>query len=733
MMNRGNTFVGIMILVCFCGCIYQVYYVSQNYFAYKTTTRVETRLNDLIRYPAIIICIKIGDFLKDSTTLQGNASGIDLLNLTIHQLYLKTPPENETIGACYLRTNIQKNLTKQPTVDICNNHFMIKKWILGFHVCYQFHPRHDLVYSISSIAGSLGYGLQVYEIHLNSAFNDVPEIFTPAYYPSIDEKPNLELWYPSDCHKFGDIVLFDVGHNSISFRPIAENFDLLPAPYDTGCEPMNRFCLRDCLINRTVTQFNRFPFVETANHIYGHLKILSSMELRMKEKSLKWKQIEQECHTLCSKHNCKMRIHSNNAHEFYLTNTLKIRLAAYVPSSYARTVLAVPQMNWVEYISGVCSSVSIWFGISAFSINPLKVRARVSIREINNRSKRYYNIVFYSMCTIGLVYQIIQVCINYFNYTTTTKVEVLTTDFYKYQSLSICFGYLRFLNRTNHKKYGFKPTLEGVFQDSLNQLSILTIKQIFELTPSKESFIASCGIRDRFYHHMNKISKQDCHRYFTYNRTLQGENLCFYATPRNDLKFSWTKAANSFLNQGQVYELSFTPGISDSKVIVTSYEATEEEPYPLLSRNFATKLMLDTPDPNEPDDNLITAYSFLNKYTSLHSPYDTKCVEDDEYTGCRKRCLDEKLTPIHRVHYAVTVSNISLDKKFLNFRDLENASVAKLVNSSEIYCNQKCSMTPCRQVISFTDAYSDYVKYDNNSLRIKSCVPSSPATHVFLV
>ena len=723
-------------------------YVSQDYFSYKTTTRVETHLENLIRYPAVIICVKISHFLNKKTS-ESNEFKADLRELTINEMFSLTPSPNETISGCYLRTNKLIDFIKYENPGVCYDNFLVKKWILGLHVCYHFHPRHGLTYLISSVAKSLGYELQVYDILLSSFFDDVTEIFTPAFYPSLDEGPNIRLWYPADSHKFGDIVTLYEGENWVSFRPIAENFDLLPIPYDTACVPLNDVSLSDCLINRTVTELNRYPFVELTNSSFGHLTILNSFDLAVNETSLKWKEIDSDCHLHYSNSKCKKRIHANNIHQFYHHKEFMIRLSAHVPKAYARYVFAIPQMNWIEYVSGVCSSISIWFGISALSVHklytaslsfmPLRIRlaARLNARlnlcfSLNNEVSRRVdcNILLYVLCFIGFSYQVFQICMNYFEYKTTTKVEVLTTDFYKYQSISLCFGYLGLLNRTNYLKYGFKPTPQEAFLDFRNQLSILTVKQIFELTPDEKSLVSACRVRDEFYYELNELSLDDCHHYFRFHKAVQGENVCYYITPRDDLNFSWTKVANSFLNQGHVYDLWLTPGINGKIVIVTSYEGSELDPYPLLSRNFAERLSFYKKDPNETADNVITAYSFLNQYKALPPPYDTRCVNDDKYSHCRKHCLDEKLATIHRVHYSLVEKNVSLDMKYLNFEDLENTTVLNLVNKTEHHCYRVCSRSPCRQTISFTDAYSDYLKSEDSSLRIKSCVPASPTVHI---
>lgn len=733
----------VIFLGCFCGCIYQVIYVSQDYFSYKTTTRVETHLDNLIRYPAVIICIKINYFLNTKTN-----ESTDPKDLTINEMFLLTPSPNETISGCYLRTKKLGDFIKYPNPEVCYDHFLVKKWILGFHVCYHFHPRHDLTYLISSVATSFGFELQVYDILLSSFFDNVTEIFTPAYYPSLNERPNIRLWYPIDSHKFGDIVRLYEGQNWIAFKPIAENFNLLPIPYDTACVPLNNFCLRDCLINQTATELNRYPFVEPTNGSFGHLTILSSVDLAVNEISLKWREIDTSCHLHCSNPKCKQRIHSNNAYRFNHHREYMIRLSAYVPKAYARHVFAVPQMNWIEYVSGVCSSVSIWFGISVlsvhklyrafFSLTPLRIRLlriRLATRLnlLNDRRVMYrvnWNIMLYALCFIGFSYQVSQLCINYFEYKTTSKVEVSTTDVYKYQSISLCFGYLGLLNRTNYLSYGIKPTNEEAFRDFRNQLSILTMKQILELTPDEKSVVFACRVRDEFYYKLNEIALDDCHRYFRYNKAVQGENICYYITPRDHLNFSWTKVANSFLNQGNVYDLILAPGINGKIVIVTSYEGSESEPYPLLSRNFAERLSFYKKNVTETVHNLITAYSFLNEYKALPSPYDTRCVSDDEYIHCRRRCLEDKLATIHRVHYSLTVTDVNLDMKYLDLEDLENTTVLNLVNKTENHCYRMCSRSPCRQIISFTDAYSDYVKREDSSLTINSCVPASPTVHI---
>ena len=92
-------------LICFCGCFYHVWYVNNQYFSYKTTTRVESKLQDVVNFPTIILCARIADMIDPAKIVSLNSS--ELQRLTIKEILELTPKKTEIINECQFRGKIK--------------------------------------------------------------------------------------------------------------------------------------------------------------------------------------------------------------------------------------------------------------------------------------------------------------------------------------------------------------------------------------------------------------------------------------------------------------------------------------------------------------------------------------------------------------------------------------------------------------------------------------------------
>src|SRR5690349_8893744 len=86
-------------------------------------------------------------------------------------------------------------------------------------------------------------------------------------------------------------------------------------------------------------------------------------------------------------------------------------------------------------------------------------------------------------CLIGFIIQSNEICKVYFAYKTTTLIELFIPEELQIPSLSVCIRYFEILNRTDHEKYGLSKDPPIPFDQILNEISRLTVEQIFKLTP----------------------------------------------------------------------------------------------------------------------------------------------------------------------------------------------------------------------------------------------------------
>ena len=737
---KGSSVYYIIVLVsCLLGCLYQVYFVSQQYFSYKATTRVESQLQDIVRLPALILCVPIYQFHAKSETLSRFTE--KLHGLTILELDELTPAENNILSHCWLRMD-DFELLNEYSKNSCYKHITVKKVLIGDSVCYQFHPHPNMTYSINQVANAFNYPYNVFEIHLKEVFRNISDMYIPAHYPSLSEDQSGKIRFPVHSRKFGQIISRSrADHSWLIMRPTEEVFNLLPPPFDTDCKDGNDYCLRDCTISKSILRLNKFPHTEPAGfNVYASgisrkLKILSPDDLRDATNFSKWSDIVDICNLECRRPNCEIAVTSNfvyaNLHEgqYLKTNSLPfLVLTGAIAISYPTKIIFVAEMNWIEYVSGVSNCLSIWFGISVVAINPLRYTCKlIRNSRLCRNLKTFTQVLYYTVCLVGFLYQSVELCREYFMFKTSMTFQVSNVDHYPYPSLAVCLDYQILLNRSNHKELGLAPTLSEGLDNYEEELSALTIKQIRELTPNADEIIFSCGIRDDTNIGLTRSSKTKCLKMFLVEKVVRGPQVCYVVIPRELRTYSWSKVATSFRDETQVYAIETSIRLSEGVIVtVISYEALNSTlglgyNLPQESRNFAHQLMLFP-------DNVVTVTTVTNMFTRLPAPYDTNCRSNFRFSFCLFQCVDKQLSIFKRKPY-FSMSLNPYNDKILSSVDIRNKSIAEVILKASKNCRNHCAGYPCQQTVSQTSAKS-YVKTKYRHLIFGLLVPQSPTINI---
>ena len=702
-MNKIQLLRLLLFSACLLGCIYQVSHVSRNYFAYKTTTQVLSNTSNIIRYPSIILCSRVSDFVNNSQLANYSTAATQWFNdLTIRQLHQLTPAASESILSCFLRNELY---IKAQRSDICHQYLNVSKSIIGHNICYHFKARSDLKYSINEVANALNYSYFVYAVLLKEEFSQMTQLYMPAYYSDQSFLEMGEVTFPVNSRKFGEPLIHYRNNESLLInRPSEEVFKLLPPPYDTDCVDNNTKCFPSCMINRTVSLMKRFPFTEAASEYFsrqainGEIKILSERDLEDAGNSSKWKQILKSCSDKCSKQTCRMSVTSNTVFATHNTigllsvQAVPLFLSVGIPSSYGKEITSVADMSWIEYVSGLTNCLSIWFGISIIAVNPLKyiVRKGNEMPHYHARLRKYGLLIYYIICVFGFLYQSEEICRDYFEFKTSVTIEVSTVDNYEYQSSGICLEYHLILNRTNYKDYNLSSKPPNIFQQLEEyelEYSLLTIETIFSLTPSKEDIILECGIRGETNIGFDFVDSKKCLELFTVEKALRGTKLCYFFIPQDKRTYSWMKVASSYNDTGQVYEIKTSLQLKSSlfATFITDYSQKDETEYsklPSESMLFAHEAMIYP-------ENVITVASTTNVFFRLPPPYDTKCLAAFNYQDCIYFCVEKLLNRINRKPYFALL-NFPLKEKVLSFLDVRNATKSLLALSAFRLCSKKC-------------------------------------------
>ena len=717
-------------------------HVSTQYFSYRTTTKVESQLQDVIRYPSLILCSRIIDFLNETELAEFKTSSAPINDLTVSQLNKLTPTANESIENCYLRIDDYR-LFKMYDKDTCYRYFTVKKLIVGENVCYQFYPLNTLSYSINNVANAFNYTYTVYELTLISPFMNIKDLYILAHYPSITEVESGEVRLPVYSRKFGKIVFnYRETDNWLLSRPNEEVFDLLPPPYDTSCRSGYQYCRRDCMLNTSLSMLSRFPFSEPIgdnswdNNLSSDYKILNTKDLEDPKKMLTWKQIVHNCKEGCSRKPCEIAMTSNFAYLFTFsdesteTYDIPISLTASVATAYPRKITSLPEINWIKYTSGICNSLSIWFGFSVLATNPLtNIFRRTKLCHPDNYLIKSALVCYYVACLLGFVYQSAEVCKEYFLYKTAMTIEVSNLDDYPYQSLGFCFESKSLLNKSAVDF--IIPNNNATETEYSNEdTRLLTLKQIFDFTPNPEDLITDCGMKNKSNYGVDRMAFPQCLQNFTVIKAVRGIGVCYFIVPRKHMTYSWTKVASSLHDSRQVYYFITNIQVNKPTVaLLISYDALPDieaiqYKLPLESQNFAHAVMI-------LPQNFITISSHTTGFIRLPEPYDTRCRPNFFYQICLGGCLDKELESLNRKTY-LNLYDMSHNVSIFKDEDFLNETVASFALDAFRSCNVKCTGNSCQQSVSFTSP-TIHLKTEYKYLIFASVLPASPNINILYI
>ena len=696
------------LVICLCGCMYHVFYINSQFFTYKTTTRVSSILQDVIGYPQIVWCASLMEMIRTEDLIQLNISSQDDIHrLTIGQLLDLTPSESRTINSCGLRGFSEyKHLYQTYSADVCNNYFKVTKWISGNQICYYIYNRGSYNYSIYEVANAITHPFDAFRIDLSEEFNSGTEIVMVVSYGG-----DLQSPFPISSRKFADIFIQNSYQNRLFMRPFQEIYKFLPPPFDTNCSETSYLCRRQCITNKTISQMNLFPFSEPALD-YNDLHVLSSLQLNSMRGLETWRKIEEECYEMCSQTPCQFPITGNilsRYHTHFQVNHIQITVS--VPGMYSKVIQAIQAMSLIEWLSSISTSVSIWFGLYIFQSNPISWIKKVKkLKKWLHFSKIlwWFNI---TLCSIGFLFQFISLSVQYFEYETSSKIEVSLEDRQKYPTLGLCM-YTGDLLRINNVS---------------QQLSNLTVRQIFETTPKGEDLILGCALRDDSHYGLTNQSPATCREFFSISEALRGPFICYNFVPGESQTFPLTKVATSYRQKAQVYGISLSLPLEPYfMVVVTYYFPLVHPPIPTTSRSFGQKVI-----PNI--HNTILSAGHLNIFEALPSPYDTRCVKKHNKDLCISGCLRVKLREINRLPYSSYIIDKNLDMKIINLGDLKQHSVSELVKQAQSYCSNQCSRLPCHEGVAITEAHTSYYPRAQVPLRIVAMVPNKPTVSMIAI
>ena len=347
----------------------------------------------------------------------------------------------------------------------------------------------------------------------------------------------------------------------------------------------------------------------------------------------------------------------------------------------------------------------------------------------------FFNVSFKLLCLTGFLHQILEISIAYFAYKTSTKIVFELENKFINPAIIFCVRYPAILDRSNYRKYGIYPRYRYNKTEMSSDMSKLTIKDIFDLTPDANQVILSCEYRENYYQlFLTPYNRSECYSLFHVTKYQEGGFICYqFRTTTADNNFHCSQAALSHNSYKQFYSvllhqrfmasnavklISFVPDGKNSSVLSM----------PIISRSFYEfKLRYASDPPEASKENVFRIWGDVYSITSLTKPYDTNCLKQEEkdYGVCHRRC---NIAAFKRHGYFPSneYTITPLQMKHLNSEALRNETLVQDIKSRSAACLTKCNRKKCYYWYSVTGVASfSYVK--NNTIELASTCSNRPA------
>lgn len=348
------------------GFMLQISQVSNHYFSYKTTNRINTRTQYAGRPIVGSICFRYVDII-DRERLgwrkrkPGNSSQIhhESSRLTIRQIFEFTPGTNETLDECDYRNGPISRL-QHARNRVCQKVFIIRKFYMSEFMCYSFEQVNTNQLGRDFIAHDLHTTYTVGRVLFNrKLFSDVERIF-----------PMMSWAYlPSRSRYYSETFVLDAKLRYVKIAPSYFWIHLLPPPYDTGCRnaasQTHYDCKRECYLSK-FKPHNRVPFSEILERKYD-LKHINFYDMTNTTMERVIAASEKECNRKCYFPPCStVRVLTTTRVPGGVWET-RVRIAFLQPRGPDTSTFAVPVMTFIEFFSFIASCFGTWFGISFYS------------------------------------------------------------------------------------------------------------------------------------------------------------------------------------------------------------------------------------------------------------------------------------------------------------------------------------------------------------------------------
>ena len=350
-------------------------------------------------------------------------------------------------------------------------------------------------------------------------------------------------------------------------------------------------------------------------------------------------------------------------------------------------------------------------------------------------------LLFISFSTLAMLYHMYDISSLYFAYSVVSSIGLHAPEIVEIPSTVLCIYYPNFLNWKLLVPKIAPVNVKGNEIDLYHTENILTLKDIFKMTPEFDEFASAsnCYYRKSGAYLMQR---SPCRSIFKATKYLYGHNICYLMSLRSSRNFS-----NSFppasLSRHELRSHSFYLDLIYELILddsyfknVTTIDATvfADEKIPKTTNSFS---IIFNRDSALVVNNFSYSFNFyFIGYSLVHNhqlsfPY-TNCHSGNQVTLTFDECVDKCLlksvrSKLNRIPTTAIVRNSSFNEKLVTTNDLKNFSFQEHLTLLEKRCLARCPGRNCRETIYLTKLLRTEM---SNDIRFRINLLNEPMIHV---
>ena len=349
------------------------------------------------------------------------------------------------------------------------------------------------------------------------------------------------------------------------------------------------------------------------------------------------------------------------------------------------------------------------------------------------------NLVFGSLCLIGFLVHSVQISNNYFEYQTTTNLELDIPQNVAIPALSICWRYadlldIQALQKLNPEFTAINFSSDETIVASIRKIqSIIKVEQIFNFTPSSSKIMDECVVRTPDNYDVTHLKAVDCQSMFNIKKFYVQEYICYRTKMKANGSYVFQKVGSYLEYPGMAYQISYQIGLFGNNQVVTPIVHGTYR-FPTTSIYFGPELRrFDILESHKKRNNYFYLSFFQIEHNRLPAPYATKCVNYEvDRADCEKQCLIEKiLSNYGRLPFTKLIvenETFPLDRVAFHDGDFQNQTFKLELDKLDHDCNEKCIELDCYFQLFVTQ--TEYIGKRSENIAFRVNLPSNPNYYI---